>query len=82
MYVQIMCIYIYIYTYAYVCTHFLHACIGYSSSGDLTVPLRLFLDASVVVVEWLAVFTEEIAASTVSVFRSFRFVRQMGDDRD
>jgi len=37
----------------------------------------LFLDASVVVVEWLAVFTEEIAASTVSIFRSFRFVRLM-----
>jgi len=37
----------------------------------------LFLDASVVVVEWLAVFTDEIAASTVSIFRSFRFVRLM-----
>ena len=36
---------------------------------------RLFLDASVVVVEWLAVFTDEIASSTVSIFRSFRFVR-------
>ena len=30
-----------------------------------------------VVVEWLAVFTDEIASSTVSIFRSFRFVRRL-----
>ena len=36
---------------------------------------RLLLDASVVVVEWLAVITDEIASSTVSIFRSFRLIR-------
>ncbi|CAJ1400228.1 unnamed protein product [Effrenium voratum] len=37
----------------------------------------LLLDASVVVVEWLAVITDEIASSTVSIFRSFRLIRLM-----
>lgn len=37
----------------------------------------LFLDASIVVIEWTALFTQDIANSTVSIFRSFRFVRLM-----
>lgn len=37
----------------------------------------LVLDASVVVIEWMAVFTDTIATSTVSIFRSFRFVRRL-----